>query len=100
VLIHTILILGLAATGLAALIRMAPWWPPAALARKPLSCVICMGAWCALAVGALAVAADIIALPRILPGLFVWLASSGVAAFLLAQTGLFTDASLFSPHGE
>lgn len=80
---------------------MAPWWPKGWLGVKPLGCVICMGAWCALAAGGLAVAADIITMPRALPGIFMWLASSGLAAFLLAQTGLFTDTSLFGPpHGE
>lgn len=78
------MIIALAATGLAALVRALPW-PPHLAKRKPLACATCMGWWAAIGVGgALA----------LIHGATWWsafevAAAAGLATVLLAQTGLF-----------
>ena len=79
-----VLVVGLEATGLAALVRASPW-PAAWLARKPLSCNICLGghgAWLAMLI-------DLRTLRTVLdtPGLVVpvYFGATAIAAYLLTQ---------------
>ncbi len=99
-LLTTMLVFGLAATGLAALVRVLPFWPAAWLRAKPLGCVACMaghGAWITM-LGGWAVGAY--AAPPIPTLILVWLGATGVASYLLAQTGLFVQDFAFGPGGE
>ena len=80
------LALGAAAGGLATIVRAVPW-PAVWLSRKPLGCHACLAAWCSVVVVA---GAEYFALwdVRALPGWGgfggAWLASTGVAALVLA----------------
>jgi hypothetical protein len=90
----TILTYGIITTGVAALARALPW-PQAALARKPLACVACMAGWCSMAVLAVAGALGYWQ-PSTWPlTLLHWLGATGVAAVLLAQTGMFASGLTF-----
>lgn len=86
-LLASAVVYGLAATGLAALVRKAPW-PARWLVRKPLGCIVCMAGWSALAALVLAYFA------RRLPSqveevVVLWLASTGIAVYFLTQSGVF-----------
>ena len=84
-----IVLLALVAAGLAAAFRALPW-PKGVLATKPLSCVLCMAfhaTWICellLAFGAGLWSHDAHALTLIRVA-----GATGLATFLLAQTGLF-----------
>jgi hypothetical protein len=99
------LTIGLAAAGLAALIRVAVT-ARAWAARKPWNCPACMAGWCSAFLFMLAAAAhlgirDSVPLhdgPSIARAVVVvgvtWLGATGLATFLLAQTGLFAPDPL------
>jgi hypothetical protein len=79
----------LAAAGLAALIRALPWGP-IAKSKKPISCAVCMGghgAWVTLLAVWMAGHWHPLDVPDVVLAYF---ATTGLAAFVLAQTGIFT----------
>lgn len=90
-----IIVVGFGATGLAALIKVTPIWPKTWHETKPLGCVACMAGHATWAVLALAVLANHYTVPMVtvLPGFaqlgLAWLGGTGLATFLLGQSGLF-----------
>lgn len=103
---------GLAAAGLAALVRASPW-PARWLARKPLSCVACMAGHASWVVLGAVWLAGIGNNGGLTVTVLTWLGSTAVAAVLLAQTGLFVQGFSFEaqpgetptsppadPHGQ
>lgn len=93
-----IIMFAVAATGLAALVRTAPW-KAAWKAQKPLSCAVCMGGHASWLVMLAAFLAGSWAPAGLWDAAITFFGSTGLAAFLLAQTGAFTG-DLFAPHEE
>lgn len=95
----TIATFGLVATGLGALVRVAPW-PASWLAKKPLSCAACVAghaAWISMVAAwmfGFYAQADIGMLA------LAWLGATGLAVIGLAQTGLFVQGFSFEPEGR
>lgn len=92
-----IVVLSLAATGVAALVRAAPW-PAAWLTKKPLACVACMAghaSWVVLLAAWWVLGARVTSPAE---AVFTWLGMTGAAAVLLAQTGLFVQGFTFEPE--
>ena len=90
---------GFAAAGLGALVRASPW-PARWLARKPLSCVACMAGHSAWISMVAAWCAGSYAAPDFAFFVFAWIGATGVASWLLAQTGLFVQGFAFEGGGE
>lgn len=90
----TVAVLTLAAAGAGALVRALPW-PVAALARKPLSCVACMAGHASWLVLLASWALGAWAWPGVAQAGLLWLAMTGGAAVLLAQTGMFVQPLTF-----
>ena len=85
-LLATIFVYGLAAAGLAALVRKAPW-PKTWLHRKPLGCTVCMAGWSALA---LVVVGIVVYDGRLRwETVLTWFGALGVAVYVLTQSGVF-----------
>jgi hypothetical protein len=87
-LLATMAATALAATGIGALVRAAPW-PERWKERKPLACPACLAGHGSLVALAIALAGGVLPWPGLAEAIILFFGGTGGAAFLLAQTGLF-----------